>query len=120
MIDPFGVAILALAAYRITRLIVDDTILGKPPKSDNAGNLLDEGTGYRRWLDGWAYKADGSNRGALRGWLGDLLTCSFCTGVWVTAGCLALWVNGGDVGQWFLIGAAIAGGQAFIGSRSGA
>jgi len=120
MLDPLPLAILVLAAHRITRLIVSDTILGKPPAQDGAGNLLDEGTGYRRWLDGWAYNADGSNRGAVRGWVGDLLTCSFCTGVWVTAAVTAGWVHGGEPAQWFLTGAAIAGGQAFIGSRAGA
>jgi hypothetical protein len=68
------------AAARITRLLVDDLLL----------NPMHDAIQKRTWrpIDGTKPgDADFAGYEAAKGWkwLGDLLGCSWCTGVWVTA-----------------------------------
>jgi hypothetical protein len=115
MLDPWPAIVVALAAYRITRLIVLDSLLGEYPDAEHP-----RGTGYRRWLDRFAYQEGGANRSAFRGWLGDLLTCTWCTGVWVSAAAWAAWVWGADWVRDIEMVAAIAGVQGYLSSRHNA
>lgn len=72
--------VLGLASFRLTRLIVFDTITEfiRSPfmevVEDEEGIFLEpKGTGLRRWM-------------------GKLLSCYWCTGIWVSAGLFALYV----------------------------
>lgn len=122
MFDQLGLAdpyitllIISFAVYRITRLITTDTILGIKP--DIVDGEYVAGTGWRKRLDRWAYRRDGSNRTAFRGFVGDLLTCFWCCSVWVAvAVCLVVmfgpvWV----VAVVYVAG--VAGIAGFVGSR---
>lgn len=103
-----AVAIIALASFRATRLVVTDSILAGP----------------REWLYLWAWDpehpvdfngtAAASPRkegrgGALRTWVYDLLTCPWCLGVWMSAASYAAWRWGHDVGRSLVVVAAVAG-----------
>ena len=93
---------MALAAYRITRLIVIDSIL------DEARDW------FFRKLD--FKKLKGSNnayvsRHFLLQKLSYLLQCTWCTGVWVSFGVYLLWDHGIQVPIYI---AAIAGAQGMI------
>lgn len=76
--------VLALATFRLTRLIVADLIL----------------EGIRARVLGWCYRPRvvhvGGRRvaagpGLLRGRLGDLLSCRWCAGWWISGVVLAAW-----------------------------
>lgn len=114
-IDFLWLVILALAAYRVTRFVVLDTLLGEYPSPEHV-----RGTGLRKVLDKWAYDEDGNDRSLIRGYLAKLLTCPFCFGVWASAGCVALWWSEWTWARWGLLGAAVAGGQALLNSRQDA
>lgn len=114
-----ALAVGALASYRVTRLVVLDTLW----------------EGWRDRLMRWCFDSEGQYRlvdpprwgGArtiwaltiARGKLGDLLHCPFCFGVWASAGVVvgewALgWLPGG---RWFPLWiAAVSGGQALLSS----
>lgn len=102
------VLIIALASYRITRVITQDTLLHEPREA-----LL-------RWA--WNQEADPPvpNGRGWRTYAYELLTCSFCLGVWVTAGVGMLWAWGPEWMQPVLAVTAACGGQAYIASRPGA
>jgi hypothetical protein len=108
------VAVLGLAAFRLTRLVTTDTITDP----------------LRGWLYRWAWDEstpievtapDGrrvlvpSPRAAWRTWLYDLLTCPWCLGVWFSAAVWALWKYGDAPGRGFIAVFAIAGFQGAIG-----
>lgn len=50
----------------------------------------------------------------LRGWVGRLLSCYWCTGVWASAFCCLLYVCSPRIGGFFLLLLAVAGGAALI------
>lgn len=89
MISLTVLVLLALAAYRVTRLIVIDAIFDTP--RDTAYNWLER-----------------------KGWTGDklsyLISCTWCAGVWVSAGIYWLYARDFD----FLNVASIAGLQGLL------
>jgi len=78
-LDLSTLLILSLAAYRLTRFFIHDSLLGGSP---------DSGSRWSAILDGFAYKESGENRSWIRGKIGDLFTCHFCLSFWI---CLALY-----------------------------
>lgn len=112
-LDAFlAVLVVGLCVYRVTRFIVVDTLIGEYPDARNP-----RGTGLRRRLDVFAFNEDGTDRSFLRGKLGELFGCPFCTGVWVAGFSWWGWNYGPDWLRYAMVIAAIAGVQAFIQSR---
>lgn len=97
--------IMAFATYRLTRLVVMDTILGQIPGSPNTPR----GTGLRRALDEFAYTEEGGDRSIIRGFIGDLWTCRWCIGFWIAAAVTAGWVLGPEWLRWVLVVFSVAG-----------
>lgn len=102
---------LVFAAYRITRIVTDDTI----------------SLPFRDRLFDWAWRAEDDSvvaRAPWRTWAYTLFTCSWCFGWWVSYAVLALWVwgvqDGMGVLRYLILGAVVAGGQGFLASRSDA
>lgn len=130
MIDLLTIAILSLAAYRITRFFVEDSLIGMgsyetlDPDTQKVVNVPNSDWGGV--VMRFCYKEDGTeDRGFFRGKLGDLLGCIFCLGFWISCTVLALWTwslpwQVASPQDWVLTAFAIAGVQAFIGSRQGA
>lgn len=114
MTEALTLVILILAAYRITRFFVEDSLIGAGP---------DSGSRFSIAVDRFAYDQNGSDRSFLRGKIGDLLTCTWCLGFhvsWVTVS-LWLWTAPWDLGtQGWLYVFAVAGGQGFMNSRMNA
>lgn len=113
--------VVALAAYRITRVIVDDTITAS----------------WRTWLWRHAYVVGGYDAatdrnvavrrdggGTLAGWAWvkayQLFTCPFCTGWWVTIAFYVAWFGWPSSARDVVRLAAAIGMQAFVSSRPGA
>lgn len=110
-----GLIVVALAAYRVARLVALDTI----------------SLPFRERLFSFAYdeehpvEGDGewvaAPRAGWRTWLYDLFTCPLCVGVWVSAGLYAAW-------RWWdtdpvravIVVLAVAGAQCFLATREGA
>jgi len=109
MLTPFAFVVVALAGYRLTRLVVFDSLFGFNAES---------GSSMSRRLDVWSWAADGSVRPGVGGWfrdkVGNLLVCSYCVGVWLTVGCWALWVWGPSWARFGITAAAVAGVQALL------
>jgi hypothetical protein len=107
-------AVIVLASYRITRFFVKDSLIGFGPDSGSKVSVR---------LDQWAYDNDGADRTFVRGKVGDLLTCVWCLGFWVsavvyTAAAVALGEWGGQPLAFHGIAVfAVAGGQGFLSSR---
>ncbi len=115
--------VLAAASYRITRLIVLDEVIGRAPALDpETGTIVegDRGTGLRRLIDVLLYDDYGEARNPLFRWAGQLYTCTFCTGFWVSIAVLLVWVNGADWARWGIVGFAVAGAAGYWNSRPGA
>ncbi|WP_170006745.1 DUF1360 domain-containing protein [Bacillus fonticola] len=97
--------LLCLASFRLTRLLVFDQI-----------------TGWLRrpFLDEWEETVDGKTdtyvqpRNGWRGWVGELLTCYWCTGIWVSIGLYGGMVWLPNVMRHVLVILAIAGIAAII------
>jgi hypothetical protein len=113
-----GLAVAILASYRITRFLVEDSLMGMGP---------DSGSWLSTIVDHFAYEDEsGTNRSFLRGKIGDLLTCTWCLGFWVSCAVVALmtwtlpWVNGTDPTPWIITAFAVAGGQGYVSSRMNA
>lgn len=63
MTDPTELVVDAIATYRLTRLVQEDSLLDRP----------------REWvLDRWGHRK-----------AAELVTCPWCAGVWVAAGVVA-------------------------------
>lgn len=75
ILSPLLLAVAILVAWRITWFLVFDSLMGFNLESTSA---------MSRRLDTFAYKADNNDRSFWRGKLGDLLTCPFCLGFWVS------------------------------------
>lgn len=107
-------ALLVLAAYRITRFLVKDSLIGFGPDSGSAVSVR---------LDKWAYNDDGTDKSFWRGKAGDLLTCVWCLGFWVSL--IVYVVATVSLGEWNSVPLAwhgilifaVAGGQGFLSSR---
>lgn len=108
-----AVLIAALAAYRLTRIVVADSI------TDPARAWL-----WRRTFAeaGWDSERD---RPAVIvvsrawWWVHELVTCPFCTGWWVSLGVWAAWIHW-PTARPAVVAVAVAGGQALLSSRAGA
>lgn len=107
--------ILSLASYRITHFIVLDELLGSYPDEENP-----RGTGVRKLADLCFYTDEGNDRGPIRGWFAKLVTCVWCTGVWVSFAVVLSWMRlapwNMNVDGWLLF-IGIAGAQGFLASR---
>ncbi|WP_404449375.1 DUF1360 domain-containing protein [Sutcliffiella horikoshii] len=79
----FWFLLLGLASFRVTRLIVLDKIAGfiRRPFMEEVEEKNDQGE-LEEYI---IIKGKG-----LRRWIGDLLSCYWCTGVWVTTGLFLL------------------------------
>lgn len=81
--SPFELLLLALAAYRIWRLIAEDTILDRP----------------RAWLlgvPGWLPTAHETPPDGYRDKLAVFLTCPHCAGFWISVLTWLSWIAAGD------------------------
>lgn len=113
--------VVALASYRLTRVMVDDTITAS----------------WRSWLWRRAYMPAGYDAhadrdvavrrdggGTIRGWAWEkayqLNTCPFCMGWWFTIGLYVAWFGTPDTARDLVRLAACIGMQAFVSSRQGA
>jgi hypothetical protein len=100
--------LLSLAAYRVTRFFVDDSLAGGNPRS---------GSEFGLWLDRWGRTPDGDDRVWWRGRLTDLWGCTYCLGAhvsWILT-CLWLWVWPWQLGRdGWLTAVALAGAQALL------
>lgn len=110
-----ALAVVALAAYRLTRVVVEDTITAS----------------FRAWVWRRAYVPAGYDARADRdtavrrhgraGWawekLFQLVTCPFCLGWWVTIGLFVAWFGWPSTAREVVLLAAAIGMQAFISSR---
>lgn len=92
-VKPYVFAVAVLAAYRITRFVIADSLLGSI---------------RARWFIRWPPTGSQSHP------LGQLLDCSYCTGFWVSAAVFAVAYWGGRVGFLLLAVWAVAGGQALL------
>lgn len=101
------VVVVAFAAFRITRFIVLDSL---------AGASMQSGSGFSIRLDEWAFTPEGVARGRFRGFITDLLTCTWCCGWWVALACSVVWWV--TPAWWLLIPWAIAGAAALLMSFS--
>lgn len=115
MLEPIEYVVLILAAYRITRFFVRDSLIGFGDDSGSAMSVR---------IDAFAYDSDGSDRSWIRGKVGDLLTCVWCLGFWISAACYIAFIAA-TVENWREIPLAvnvisifaIAGGQGYLSSR---
>lgn len=94
MLSLLELAALGFAAYRVTQLVVHDSILD----------------GARQRLELWhARKFDSKIRTFVR----DLLGCTYCTGFWASVAVLLTYLLATDKGSGGLSGALLFGVQAF-------
>lgn len=81
--------LLSAAAFRLTQFFVFDSLIGAN---------LDSGSRFADALDDFAYDTNGNDRTWLRGKIGDLLTCPWCLGFWISAACYLTFVIA--AGRW--------------------
>lgn len=111
-----GLVVVAFAAYRVTRVVVADTI------SDS----------FRAWVWARSYEriddydslADTDTRTARRSWWWEkayqLVSCPWCTGWWVSLATYAAWFHWHvSFARPVIAAVAVAGLQGFIASREG-
>lgn len=112
---PLGVlAVLALASYRATRLMTDDT-LTLPLRDrlyrwawDDEHPVANRETG----------QLEPRPRAPLRTYVYELVTCSWCLGVWVAALLYVLWRwSSWAPVRYGIVVLALAGAQGFVASR---
>lgn len=128
MMEAVLLLVLGVAAYRITRFLIEDSLIGMGMGQELQGgkfvNVPNSPMAAR--LDGFAYNPDGSDRNWFRGRVGDLLSCSWCLGAWVSFSAYALWTwtlpwqEGVEFQKWWIYAFAVAGVQGFISSRADA
>lgn len=101
---PLLLVLLTLAVYRVTRLVVEDTF---PP----VAWVRDRLTGHE-WSIGEPYVVERWRR--VPDWVGDLVSCCWCSSVWVSAGgTLLTWLVVGLPVPW-LVWPAVAAGAALL------
>lgn len=107
--------ILAFAAFRFTQFFVFDSLAGFNPESGSKASIA---------LDAFAYDETGKDRSFIRGKIGDLLTCPWCLGFWLSAFVYLAFIIAS--GRWdayplviHLLGVfAVAGGQGFLNAHT--
>ena len=99
----FLFVLFSLAVFRLTRLIVFDTIMA-PLRNlfHDEVEEKDEKTGQIETYI--VVKGEG-----FRAWIGELLSCYWCTGVWCTAILLILYALIPTAAEWLILLLAIAG-----------
>lgn len=110
-----GILAVPLAAYRITRFFVWDSLIGMNPDTKTKMALR---------VDLWAYDAEGRDRTWFRGKVGDLLGCPWCLGFWISMACYLAWIV--PFGLWHdlpllahgLLAWAVSGVQGFLDSKT--
>jgi len=75
-LDPLEFIVLCLAAFRLTRFFIKDSLMGFGPDSGSRASVR---------IDRFAYLEDGTGRSWWREYVGDLLTCVWCLGFWLSA-----------------------------------
>lgn len=98
----FFMFLLALASFRLTRLIVFDRITSfmRTPFLDQVEETNENGE-IEEYI---IIKGKG-----LRAWIGELLSCYWCTGIWVTTLLYVLFIMFPKVGEPVLLILGIAG-----------
>lgn len=112
--DALALLVIALAAFRLTRFLVRDSLMGFGPESGSRMSVR---------VDAFAYDPEGLDRSYLRGKVGDLATCNWCLGFHVSWVLLCAWYQLApwELGvQGWTVAFAIAGVQGFIASRMNA
>lgn len=97
--SPWEFALLFGAAYRVFRLVAEDTILDRP----------------RAWLlgvPGWLPTGGETPPAGFRPKLATFLTCPWCAGFWISVGAWLFWLAAGD---WALLAATPLAGSAAVG-----
>lgn len=124
--DATTYAILIFAAYRITRFFVEDSLLGFGPNSESRMSVRVDRFAYFDETDEDVQngeRVDGEGRTWLREKVGDLLTCTYCLGFWISAAVYLSFVlatDSWDLAEPVVHGIsvfAVAGGQGFLNSR---
>ena len=105
---PLEFAVLALAVFRVSRLIVSDTILDTPrlwilarwPASDT---VFVEARPHTFWVEN------------VEGWMtvkphliGELVSCVWCTGFWISVIAAVGWSQAPDVAWWLALPFALS------------
>lgn len=116
MIAPLALLILTLAAFRVTTLVVTDTIVDRPRswlhhRFPVTGTYVDRKPkrGSSRYVNQsepkwWVDKGT---------FIGDLISCFYCIGVWISVALGLLWVSFAWAHLPITL-AAIAGGQLLL------
>jgi hypothetical protein len=102
--SPWEFALLALAVYRVFRLIAEDTILDRP----------------RAWLLGVpGYKPSGYETPppGFREHLATWLTCPWCSGAWLSAAAWVAWLVAPGWTVWLAVPWALSGVVALVAAR---
>jgi hypothetical protein len=111
VIEPLAFVILCLASFRITRFLVRDSLMGFGPESGSRLSVR---------VDKFCYNDDGTGRSWWREYAGDLVTCTWCLGSWVTLAVvcayLRTWPQDLGVEGW-AIAWAVAGAQGYLNTR---
>ncbi|MGE6631018.1 DUF1360 domain-containing protein [Bacillus sp. NPDC077027] len=93
--------VFSLAAFRLTRLIVFDTITA--PFRRNFHEEHEETNAQGEIETYIVIKGKG-----LRAWIGELISCYWCTGVWCTAALIGIYILSPSVSMWLNLLLAIA------------
>lgn len=118
--DVASAATVALAAHRLTRLVVTDTVWAAT-RIRLRNWLRHHGPVVSHVVLADNQKVTGKRyapRGFLPGKACDLLGCELCAGVWITAGVAAAWHYGGTRTRVAIRVAALAGAQSVLASRT--
>lgn len=130
------VAILGLAAYRITRVVTTDSITERARERLYRWAWVepDEAVAYQaawmRWngdapiVNGDAPVPPMPRRGGFRTYVNELFNCPWCLGVWVSIGLVVAWElvesSHRSIVWLAILAAAVAGFQGFVASRNDA
>lgn len=99
--DALSFVVLALASFRLTRMIVFDTITAPFRRlfHEEQEEVNEQGEVETYII----IKGEG-----LRSWIGELLSCYWCTGIWCTAALLLIYILIPVISMWLNLLLAIA------------
>lgn len=112
--------LLAFVSARVTQFLVFDSLMGMNPESGSKLSIVIDRFAYWGEIEPPEDKLSGDDRTFWRGKVGDLLTCPFCLGFWISAAIYLSYVSYAEAWQPFpllihLAGVfAVAGGQSLI------
>lgn len=123
----FGLAVCILAAYRITRVVTEDSITDAPRDRIYHWAWVEPGDGVAYQMFASRYDGEPGQpvpRAPWRTYVNELVNCPWCMGVWVSFAVTAFWAwvvrDGIAVAAYLVVAAAVAGGQGFVASRKDA